>query len=116
MDVSSAVLLGVVGVIAANQVVARLRWAMRTAWVFWPVVLIDLAVGVYVLVRGLPGFDHVPAVSLVVGLMLVLHVAHNLRSRSLLLREDQQEARRQASADRARQLAAALDAAEGEAP
>ncbi|MFT4624712.1 MAG: hypothetical protein ACI8PZ_003371 [Myxococcota bacterium] len=112
MDVNTSVLLGVVGVIAANQVVARLPWATRTAWVFWPVVLIDLIVGVAVIIGGLPGFEHVRAVSLVVGLMLLFHVAHNLRTRSEITREDALEARRQVTSERARQLADALEKGE----
>ena len=113
MDVSTSVLLGVVGVIAANQVVARLPWAARTPWVFWPVAFIDLGVAVAVLVLGLPGFEHVPAVSLVVGLMLLMHLAHGLQRRSALLRDDAQAAAREASRERSRALQQALEAAEG---
>lgn len=112
MDVSTSVLVGVVGLIASNQVVARLPWAMRTRWVYWPVVFLDLFVSIAVFVLGLPGFEHVPAVSLVVGLMLLMHVAHNLHSRSQLLRDDAEQKAKQLSRERSRALHAALEAAD----
>lgn len=112
LDPSTAALLVVVAVIAANQVVARVAWVARRGWLFWPVQVIDLGVAGAVLWFGLPGFDHVRAVSVVVGLMLVMHVAQNLRARSAIARDDAREEARARSAERARAIRDALEAAE----
>lgn len=92
MDLSTAVLFALVALIGVNQVVVRSRLARDHSRVFWGVTVLDLLVGIGVLVLGLPGFEAMPAVSWVVGLLFVMHVAQNL-----MLRNDWEQADRDAA-------------------
>ncbi len=102
MDQSTAVLFALVGLIGVNQVAVRTPLARERAWVFWAITLVDRRAGVAVLVVGLPGFGHIPAVSWVVGLLLVLHVAQNLMLRNGWEQEDRDEARAERDEERKR--------------
>lgn len=99
MDLSTAVLFGVVGLLALNQVVARVPSLLRRDAVFFSLLVVLLAAGTLILSQGLPGFEDMPAVSFVVGLMFFLHVAQDLALRNRLLArarasaQDAQEAR-----------------------
>ncbi len=102
MDTSSAVLFGLVAIIGINQVAVRTRLARDRSAVFWSLTFIDLVAGVLVLVLGLPGFAHVPVVSWVVGLLLVMHVAQNLMLRNGWQQEEREDAK--AARDEERKL------------
>jgi len=93
MDTSSAVLFGLVAIIGINQVAVRTRLARDRSAVFWGLTFIDLIAGIVVLVLGLPGFEHVPVVSWVVGLLLVMHVAQNLMLRNGWEQEEREDAK-----------------------
>ncbi len=88
MDLSLAVFLGLVAVLACNQAVMRVERIGRIPAVFWGTTLLDLLVGVGVLFFGLPGFEAIPAVTWVIGLVFILHVAQNLGANAQWRRED----------------------------
>ena len=82
MDLNTSVLLALIGMLALNQALMRIPSLEQRATVFWPLQVVDLVVGCGVLLFGLPGFGHAPAVRWVVGLLFIMHVAQNLKIRS----------------------------------
>lgn len=94
MDLSTTVLLALVAMLGLNQALMRIPALERRSLVFWPLQFLDLAVGIGVLVLGLPGYGHAPAISWVVGLLFIMHVAQNLKIRS-----DRQNRARRADID-----------------
>lgn len=79
---SEAVLLGLVLLLALNQVAVRVPFVTQRAWAFWGITALSGVAGLLVLVLGLPGFEHVPPVRFMVGLLFLLHVAQNLKLRA----------------------------------
>jgi len=82
MDLPTTVLLALVTMLALNQVVVRIESLEKREYVFWPLQFIDLLAGCGILIFGLPGFSNAPAISWVVGLLFIMHVAQNLKIRS----------------------------------
>ena len=78
MDIGTTVLFAVVAVLGANQALVRFPAVRGIPALFWTMQVGNLLMSVYVLFIGLPGFDHVPVVNWVVGLMVLSHVAHNM--------------------------------------
>jgi hypothetical protein len=117
VDTGTAVLFALVAIIGVNQVAVRTRLARDRSAVFWGLTLMDLLAGIAVLVLGLPGFEHVPAVTWVVGLLLVMHVAQNLMLRNGWEQEAREEAKaaRDEERKRRRQDREARELAEAEA-
>jgi len=113
MDDSTMVLLGVVGVITANQLVLRVGALRSRAVIFWALQVLNMVVIVYLMVWRLPGFEGFPIMSWVLGLLLAFRVIQNngLRSRYLRIEQKNEQAarRRQASA-----LLDGLDASRGD--
>ena len=91
MDLSTGLLLGVVAVLAINQAVMRIDRLREDDRVYWAVQFLDLAVASAVILLGLPGFEPFPAVSVVVGLLFVLHVAQNYNTRAQMARRRRDE-------------------------
>lgn len=87
MDLSTATLFAVVAVLAVNQAVMRVEALSRHPLVFWATWLLDLGMGTAILALGLPGFEDVPPVSWVVGLLFFVHAAQNVAVRQRRLRE-----------------------------
>lgn len=102
MDLNTWVLFGLVALIGANHVLVRVPWVRSIDALFWLLNLVDLGVGIAVLVLGLPGYAHAPAVGWVVGLLLVLHVAQNLYLRNQWAQELRREAQQQRDLERRR--------------
>ena len=100
MDVSTAVIFGLVALIGANQVLVRLPWVREDPRLFWSINIVDLGVGVAVLALGLPGYGHAPVVGWVVGLLLVMHVAQNLHLKGQWQQEARDAAKRQRDLER----------------
>ncbi|MBX2803226.1 MAG: hypothetical protein KTR31_36435 [Myxococcales bacterium] len=100
MDQSNWVLFGLVALIGANQLLVRMPVVRSQPLAFWALNVVDLVVGGLVLGFGLPGYDHAPIVSWVVGLLLVLHVAQNLQLRSSWEQEKRKEAQAERDAER----------------
>ena len=103
MDLSTTVLFAVVILIALNQALMRLPIMRSQRWFFWLTQFVNLGVAAAVIVLGLPGFEHVPPVRVVIGLLLVMHLAQNLRLR---MRWDREA--REAEEEQRRERAAAL--------
>ncbi|MBT3219712.1 MAG: hypothetical protein HN348_11520 [Proteobacteria bacterium] len=81
MDLNTGVLLALIAFLGVNQSVARVSVLRGIAVLFWGVQLLNVVVSLGVLIFGLPGFDHIPIVSWVVGLLFLVHIAHNTRVR-----------------------------------
>lgn len=97
MDLSTAALFGVVLLLALNQVVMRTSALWRRDGVFFGAAALQVLAGTLVMGLGMPGFEALPSVSWVLGLMFFLHVGQNLSLRSRRLREldaEEAEARR----------------------
>lgn len=105
IDWGTLVFFAVVVVIAANQLVMRLTVLRRSPWSFWTMQAVNVAVGSFVLVFGLPGFSDYWFVPYILGLLIFLHVIQNNVTRVRTLRaehEDRiQELRRERAAQRA---------------
>lgn len=82
MDLATWTILGLVALLSVNQAVMHVPAVRDRAWAFWTVNLVDLLAGLGVLVFGLPGYEHVPPVRWIVGLLFILHVAQNLKLKS----------------------------------
>lgn len=65
---------------AVNRLV--LPRVLQNAPVFWLVNALDVAGAVYVYVRGFPGLEDQAAVRLLIGTLLLFHVAQNLALRA----------------------------------
>ena len=91
MDLSTSVLLGLVALMAINQFVMRVQSLFERDLVFFSVQIINTTVGSAVLINGLPGFGHIPAISWMVGLLFVLHVATNLNARAKRARHSRKD-------------------------
>ena len=115
MDLDVAVLLGIVGVMAANQLIMRVGALTARPLVFWPLQLVNLVVGTAILVLGLPGFEAWPVVSWLVGLLFFLHIVQNNSARQEWQREWARLRRRDRD-EEAERLRTALEAAEGVEP
>lgn len=111
MDLSSGVILAVVGVLGLNQLVMRVGALRARSAVFWSLQLVDVLVGSAVLVFGLPGFESMKVISWMVGLLVFFHVIMNNNQRAQWLREQRQE-RRAIERVRAEALRASLRAVE----
>lgn len=94
MDLSTSVLLGVVGLLAINQLLVRVAELASIRWLFYLVQLANLAVGTLVLALGLPGFEEMRAVTWFIGLMFFWRVIQNNRLRVERLEGELAEERR----------------------
>ncbi len=65
---------------AVNRLV--LPRVLQNAPVFWLVNALDVAGAVYIYVRGFPGMEDQTAVRLLIGTLLLFHVAQNLSLRA----------------------------------
>ncbi len=109
MDLSTGVLLGLVALMAINQAMMRVDALFNRDLVFFGVQILNTTVGSAVLIYGLPGFEHIPVVNWMVGLLFVMHVATNLNARARRSSEDREDERAEirAEAERLRATRAA---------
>ena len=106
MDLETQSLFSIVLLLVLNNLLVRFRRLYGRAVLYVGIQLLDGVVALYLLGFGLPGFRHMPAVSVMLGLLLVLHMVQNARWRHAL-RQEQSEAE---SADaRRRAIRDALD-------
>lgn len=91
MDLTTGVFLALVAVLAVNQALARIEAVLSLRPVYLSVQAINVGLGLGILVFGLPGWDHAPVVSWVVGPLFLVHVATNYRRRGLLVRALEKE-------------------------
>lgn len=84
----NVMLFGLIGLIALNYVIPRTSYARRYPALFWTINGLDLAVGLVVLMFGLPGFEGKPLVRLMIGLLVMLHLAQNFQAKTRWAAED----------------------------
>lgn len=85
MNESIPILLVLIGLVAANQLAARVAVMRESGRLFWFLQLVNLTFVSYVLVWGLPGFEQYPAVSWAIGLLFMLRIVYTngMRARHL---------------------------------
>lgn len=93
MDAELAALLGVVGLMAANQLVMRVGAVKARLSVFVALQLVNVVAGGALIWFGLPGFERWPVISVMIGLLFFLRTVQNNVARGEWLRERQQEER-----------------------
>ena len=93
MDVGTAVLFGVVLVLAINQAIMRVERLASDDRAYFAVQFIDIAVAAGLILYGMPGMEAFPAVPPVLGLLFLMHVAQNYNARSLRIRAEQDDER-----------------------
>ena len=100
MDTSTGILLSVALLLGLNNAVTRIPFLRERAALFWTTQLLDLGACLLLLIWGIPGFQHMPAISYMLGLLFLLHVATNLRWKARQRRDhsvdDEVESRRSA--------------------
>jgi len=87
MNESIPILLVLLGLVAVNQLAARVAVMRESGRLFWFLQLVNLAFVTYVLARGLPGFEQYPAVSWAIGLLFMLRIVYTNGMRARHLRE-----------------------------
>jgi len=115
VDLATGGLFVLIGLLVLNSVAARLPLVRRAPILLSCLDGVNGGVALYLALYGLPGFDHLPIVNLLFGLLLVVHVVAHVRLRADWKRDDQDESpasRRQ----RAEEITAALRRAEEEDP
>jgi len=90
---SDLTFFAIIALLGTNQAVMRIPWLHRQAGAFWAMQAVNACAGLFVLFYGLPGFEHVPAVQYVVGLLFLFHGADALRSRVKQGSKKREEAR-----------------------
>ncbi len=106
IDRETAALFVVLAGMATNQLVMRVPLLLRTGPVFWALQAGNVGLGLWIAARGLPGFDALPSLSVLVGLLFLFHVATNVRLRIALLRDEEEDREDAEAAEVARILAA----------
>lgn len=104
---TTLIFLVAVAVIAANQGVLRVATLRRNPWVFWGLQLLNLVIACWVLLFGLPGFEHTIGrwVGVVMGLLLIFRIVQNNMLRQRYLRREVEEEREEERKERAREVA-----------
>ncbi len=108
MNPSTAALLGVITVMACNQLVMRVAALKGHPAAFYALQLLNLVAASALIWFGLPGLDHLPIISWLVALVFLFHMLQNATHRAHWLREQFKEERR----ERARRARAILDDAD----
>lgn len=109
MDLSTGVILGVVGLLGLNQLLVRLGALEARAAVFYPLQVLNILAGSAVIWFGIPGLERYRVVSWFIGLMFFLHTVQNTSARSRWLREQKRSRPRSEQAEALRE---ALERAE----
>lgn len=87
MVLEDIALPAVVGAMALNQLVMRVHGLKGQPFVFWPIQLLNLAVGSGLILVGLPGFNAYPAIRWVLALFFFFRVILNNNARQAWLLE-----------------------------
>lgn len=106
MDLGTRTLLSVALLLALNNAIVRVPWLQHRVFLFVAVQVLDALVAGWLYWRGIPGFEEIPAISWMLGLLLVLHLVQNVRWFRLLRDERDEDA---AHERRASAIRAALD-------
>jgi hypothetical protein len=79
IDLGTQTLLSIALLLALNNAVVRVGWMRHRPVLFYAVQGLDVFVAAWLFWRGIPGFEHIPAISWMLGLLLILHVVQNVR-------------------------------------
>lgn len=103
LDLGTQTLLTVAILLALNNAIVRVPWLKTRPILFYAVQVLDVFVAAWLFWRGVPGFDDIPAISWMLGLLLILHVVQNVRWHRAFREEvsDDEDRERRASAIRA---------------
>jgi hypothetical protein len=114
MQPGDAILLAVVGVLAANHVLVRVPGWERRPVLFWGAQALNLAASIYVMAAGIPGLDgSLRIFNWVFGLLFIVRIVQNNQRYS----DARREARRadaQSDSARKERIRAALRAGEAD--
>ncbi|MFT7518218.1 MAG: hypothetical protein ACI9MC_000348 [Kiritimatiellia bacterium] len=105
MPSTTLLFLLIVGLIAVNQLVMRVAALRGSPWAFWTVQVLNLTIACGILLWGLPGFDHMPFIKWIFGLLLIFRIVQNNGIRSRYLRAVQVEAKNDEKKQKIRELA-----------
>ena len=111
MDLGTQTVLSIAGLLVLNTAMVRLKLLRDRSPLFWAVQGLNIAVAGWILWAGIPGFDHIPAVSWVMSLWLLLRVATNHRWYMSRSQEGSQDLARE---QRASAIRAALEQSDDE--
>ena len=106
MDLETQSLFSVVVLLVLNNMLVRFRRLRGRTVLYYGIQTLDGCVAAYLILLGLPGFRHMPAVSVMLGLLLVFHMVQNARWRRAALR---QLANEEAADDRREAIRKALE-------
>jgi fatty acid desaturase len=98
----------VVSALGTNQLVMRAPGLYESTVIFWLLEALLAAFALFLMVRGLPGFHHLPVVAWVIALLFVAHLVQNYRARLAARHEADLDAGEEARVARAAQIRAAL--------
>ena len=107
MDLATGGLFILIALLVLNSVAARLPLVRRAPILLSCLDGVSGGVALYLVFYGLPGFDHLPIVNVLFGLLLVIHVVAHMRLRAEWKRERQGESPA-SRRERAEEIAAAL--------
>lgn len=113
MQPGDAILLAVVGVLAANHVVVRVPGWERRPILFWGAQALNLIAAIYVMAAGIPGLDGPLRIfNWVFGLLFVVRIVQN-NQRYGDARREASRAHSDGDEERKERIRAALRAGEG---
>lgn len=113
MDASTAAILGLVGLLALNQLVMRVGGLRGRLELFWGLQVVNVGAGAAILWFGLPGLDGVPVFSWLLGLLFLFRAVQNNVVRAAWLRERARAEEEESARARVRE---ALHRGEGDGP
>ena len=87
MDLATSAFLGLVAVMAVNQLVMRIGGLKSRPAIFYSMQLLNLVTGSAVIWFGMPGFTDLPIVGWMIGLLFLLRIVQNNAARVEYLRE-----------------------------
>lgn len=115
MEPGDAILLAVVGVLASNQLVARLPGWAGLAPVFWVMQAFNVGAAIYVMALGIPGLDgNLKIFNWVFGLLFIVRIVQN-NQRYGAARRDARKGSATDERARKERIRAALQAGEADA-
>ncbi len=100
MDQDTYALFAVVVALGLNFLLMRIAFQRGMVWLMLVLQVLQVTIGFGVIIYGLPGFEHAPAVKWVVGLVFILHAADNIRLRTRMARRSSDARRRIEEAQR----------------
>jgi hypothetical protein len=82
VGIATWTLIVLIGLLLANQLLLRSA-LIGNPWVFWGVQGLNGVLAVIVLLVPIPGFEHVPAMRVVIAMLFLLRIAYGWRMRAM---------------------------------